>query len=66
MNRFVILDQDNKALDVIVWDEVEEWCPPEGCRVVLESSAEGRQALAVKAAEQKAEMEASRTSEDSQ
>jgi hypothetical protein len=45
IKRYVVLDQDGKFENIVVWDGESEWSPPENHRLVLEDSDEGRASL---------------------
>jgi hypothetical protein len=44
-HRYVVIDSEGVAANVIIWDGESEWTPPEGHTVALENSDEGRSAL---------------------
>lgn len=32
--RWAVIDSNNIVVNVVIWDGVSDWTPPEGCRVV--------------------------------
>lgn len=34
MNKYAIINQSNIVENIIVWDGVSQWSPPEGCTLV--------------------------------
>lgn len=58
MARYVVLNSEGNADNVIVWNHDTEWSPPEGCTIVPEDSDEGQTALAARAAAAEAEQAA--------
>lgn len=39
MDRYAVIDQENKVVNVIIWDGLAKWAPPAGCRVEASTEA---------------------------
>lgn len=38
MARYVVVDKEGKVINVIIWDGIAKWSPPDGCTLALDEN----------------------------
>ncbi len=41
MDRYAVINSQNKVVNIVKWDGVSKWSPPAGCIVVLSEAGAG-------------------------